>query len=68
VGSLSFVGWAMGLVVTVLGSGLVALDATVVNVAIPAIGQGFGAGLMGLQWIVNAYSGRTPSTPVQCGG
>jgi len=47
--------------VTVLGSGLVALDATVVNVALPAIGQGFGAGLMGLQWIVNAYSGRTPS-------
>ena len=49
------------LLVTVLGSGLVALDATVVNVALPAIGQGFGAGLMGLQWIVNAYSGRTPS-------
>jgi EmrB/QacA subfamily drug resistance transporter len=44
------------LLVTVLGSGLVALDATVVNVALPAIGQGFGAGLTGLQWIVNAYS------------
>jgi EmrB/QacA subfamily drug resistance transporter len=44
------------LFVTVLGSGLVALDATVVNVALPAIGQDFGAGLMGLQWIVNAYS------------
>jgi EmrB/QacA subfamily drug resistance transporter len=44
------------LLVTVLGSGLVALDATVVNVALPAIGQDFGAGLMGLQWTVNAYS------------
>src|SRR5712692_8031559 len=44
------------LFVTVLGSGLVALDATVVNVALPAIGQDFGAGLMGLQWIVNAYA------------
>src|SRR6266436_6949787 len=44
------------LLVTVLGSGLVALDATVVNVALPAIGQGFGAGLTSLQWIVNAYS------------
>jgi EmrB/QacA subfamily drug resistance transporter len=40
----------------VLGSGLVALDATAVNVALPAIGQDFGASLMGLQWIVNAYS------------
>jgi len=44
------------LLVTVLGSGLVALDATVVNVALPVIGQGFGAGLTSLQWIVNAYS------------
>jgi len=44
------------LLVTVLGSGLVALDATVVNVALPAIGQSFGAGLIGLQWTVNAYS------------
>ena len=44
------------LLVTVLGSGLVALDATVVNVALPAIGQNFGAGLTSLQWIVNAYS------------
>jgi len=44
------------LLVTVLGSGLVALDATVVNVALPAIAQAFGAGLTGLQWIVNAYT------------
>lgn len=44
------------LVVTVLGSGLVVLDATVVNVALPAIGQDFGVGLTSLQWIVNAYT------------
>src|SRR2546428_10055335 len=44
------------LLVTVLGSGLVALDATVVNTALPAIGQAFGASLASLQWIVNAYS------------
>ena len=44
------------LLVTVLGSGLVVLDATVVNVALPAIGQDFGVSLTGLQWIVNAYT------------
>jgi MFS family permease len=44
------------LLVTVLGSGLVALDATAVNVALAAIGQDFGVSLMGLQWIANAYS------------
>jgi EmrB/QacA subfamily drug resistance transporter len=44
------------LLVTVLGSGLVVLDATVVNVALPAISQDFGANLTGLQWIVNAYT------------
>jgi len=44
------------LLVTVLGSGLVALDATAVNVALPAIAQDFGVSLMGLQWIANAYS------------
>jgi EmrB/QacA subfamily drug resistance transporter len=44
------------LLVTVLGSGLVALDGTVVNVALPAIAQDFGTGLTGLQWIVNAYT------------
>jgi len=32
------------------------LDATVVNVALPAIGQDFGVSLTSLQWIVNAYT------------
>jgi EmrB/QacA subfamily drug resistance transporter len=44
------------LLAAVLGSGLVMLDATVVNVALPTIGKDFGAGLSSLQWTVNAYT------------
>lgn len=44
------------LVAAVLGSGLVMLDATVVNVALPTIGRDFRAGLSSLQWTVNAYT------------
>lgn len=40
---------------TVLGSGMAFLDATVVNVALPAIGREFGGGLSGLQWALDAY-------------
>ncbi len=43
------------LVATILGSGIAALDATVVNVALPAIGKDFGAGVAGLQWVVTGY-------------
>ena len=41
---------------TVLGSGMAALDATVVGIALPAIGREFHAGVSSLQWIVNAYT------------
>jgi EmrB/QacA subfamily drug resistance transporter len=41
---------------TVLGSGMAMLDATVVNVALPAIGRQFSASLGGLQWTVTAYT------------
>jgi MFS family permease len=41
---------------TVLGSGMAALDATVVGIAIPAIGRNFGAGVASLQWVVDAYT------------
>jgi EmrB/QacA subfamily drug resistance transporter len=41
---------------TVLGSGIAFLDATVVNIALPAIGEDLDAGLAGLQWTVNAYA------------
>ena len=44
------------LVATVLGSGLAALDATVVNIALPTIGRDFNAGLSSLQWVINAYT------------
>src|SRR6201982_3554406 len=41
---------------TVLGSGMAALDATVVGIALPAIGRDFHAGIAGLQWVVTAYT------------
>lgn len=34
---------------------MVFLDATVVNVALPAIGGDFNAGISGLQWVLNGY-------------
>ncbi|WP_189037234.1 DHA2 family efflux MFS transporter permease subunit [Streptomyces daqingensis] len=40
---------------TVLGSSMVLLDGTVVNVALPRIGKDLDASLAGLQWAVNAY-------------
>jgi MFS family permease len=44
------------LATTVLGSGMVMIDGTVVNVALDRIGDEFGAGFAGLQWTVNAYT------------
>ncbi|GAA5070254.1 EmrB/QacA subfamily drug resistance transporter [Thermocatellispora tengchongensis] len=44
------------LLTTVLASGMAMLDATVVNVALPALGESLGAGMSGLQWTVNAYT------------
>ena len=43
------------LAVAVLGSGIVFLDGTVVNVALPAIGEDFGVETSSLQWILNGY-------------
>jgi EmrB/QacA subfamily drug resistance transporter len=43
------------LLATILGSTVVFLDATVVNVALPAIRDDLGAGLAGQQWVVEAY-------------
>lgn len=39
----------------VLGSGVAFLDGTVVNTALPAIGEDFDAGLSSLQWTLTAY-------------
>ncbi len=44
------------LAATVLGSGLVMVDGTVVNVALPHIGADLGGGFGDLQWVVNAYT------------
>ncbi|ADP84975.1 DHA2 family efflux MFS transporter permease subunit [Pseudofrankia inefficax] len=44
------------LIATVLGSGLAAIDATAVGVALPSIGRDFGTGLASLQWVVTAYT------------
>ncbi len=41
---------------TVLGSGMAALDATVVGIALPAIGRDFHAGVASIQWVVDAYT------------
>ena len=44
------------LLVTALGSGLVLLEGTVVNVALPALGSDLDASMGGLQWTVNAFT------------
>lgn len=44
------------LLATVLGSGLAGIDATVVNVALPAIGESLDADFTTLHWTVSAYA------------
>src|SRR5213078_1482211 len=45
----------LALAAAILGSFVAGLDATVVNVALPAIGRDLGGGLAGQQWVSNAY-------------
>lgn len=44
------------LLATILGSGMAQIDGTVVNVALPRIGENLHAGLTSLQWTLNAYT------------
>jgi EmrB/QacA subfamily drug resistance transporter len=44
------------LAVCALSMFLVGLDTTIVNVGLPAIGRGLGAGTRSLEWIVDAYT------------
>lgn len=44
------------LVSTILGSALAGIDATVVNVALPALGESLDAEFSSLQWTVSAYA------------
>ncbi|MGW4477734.1 MFS transporter [Rhodococcus triatomae] len=41
---------------TVLGSSLAMLDATVVNIALPRIGEDLGATVADLQWVISGYT------------
>jgi EmrB/QacA subfamily drug resistance transporter len=43
------------LTATVLGSAVTAIDATVVGIALPAIGRNFAMPVSSLQWVVTAY-------------
>src|SRR6266566_9012347 len=43
------------LAIAVLGSGMAFLDGTVVNVAVPKIGEDLHASTSSLQWILNGY-------------
>ncbi len=41
---------------TVLGSGMAAIDATVVGIALPTIGRTFHSAMASLQWVVSGYA------------
>ena len=43
------------LAASILGSGAVFLEGSVVSVAMPAIGRDLGLGMAGLQWVMNGY-------------
>ncbi len=43
------------LVACIMGSGIVLLDGTVVNVALPTVQRDLGGGLAAQQWVLNAY-------------
>ncbi len=45
----------LALAAAIMGSFVAGLDATVVNVALPAIGNDLGGGLAGQQWVSNGY-------------
>ncbi|MFG2549073.1 MFS transporter [Streptomyces sp. NPDC048581] len=47
---------ALTLTAALLGFALICLDASVVNVALPAIGDSLDGGMSGLQWVVDAYT------------
>src|SRR3954466_6364263 len=44
------------LTATILGSALAGVDATVVGIALPALGEDFHVGLSSLQWVVTSYT------------
>ena len=55
VGEATAAGKRLVLLAAIMGSFVAGLDATAVNVALPAIQRSLGGGLAGQQWISNAY-------------
>jgi EmrB/QacA subfamily drug resistance transporter len=55
------------LVTTIIGSSMAFIDSTVVNVALPALQNNFGASLVGVQWVVESY-GLTLAALILVGG
>jgi EmrB/QacA subfamily drug resistance transporter len=57
---MAVIGWGTSqaravLATTIIGSGMAMLDSTVVNIALPRIGEELDASVTGLQWILNGY-------------
>ncbi|MGA7462583.1 MAG: MFS transporter [Candidatus Korobacteraceae bacterium] len=55
------------LVATILASSMAFIDSTVVNVALPALQNSFGASVVGMQWVVESY-GLTLAALILVGG
>jgi EmrB/QacA subfamily drug resistance transporter len=55
------------LAATIVGSSMAFIDSTVVNVALPALQSTFGASVVGVQWVVEAY-GLTLAALILVGG
>ena len=55
------------LVATIVGSSMAFIDSTVVNVALPALQNTFGASVVGVQWVIEAY-GLTLAALILVGG
>ena len=55
------------LVTTIIGSSMAFIDSTVVNVALPALQNNFGASVVGVQWVVESY-GLTLAALILVGG
>src|SRR5580700_6381790 len=55
------------LAATIVGSSMAFIDSTVVNVALPALQSSFGASVVGVQWVIEAY-GLTLAALILVGG
>ncbi len=55
------------LAATIVGSSMAFIDGTVVNVALPALQNNFGASVVGVQWVVESY-GLTLAALILVGG